>query len=422
MKKRKLAVLTAACLMGAVVAGCAENGDNKEQENTADASGEATSEDVTAEEVEENEEGAEAGEAGEAAAEPVTVFGEDAYISYYNLDEYVKLGEYEGVEIKVEPVDVTDEEVDNEITANYLSRITEEVEGKAVENGDIANIDYEGKYADSGEAFEGGTAQGYDLTIGSGSFIAGFEEGLIGAEVGQTLDLNLTFPEDYHSEDLAGKDVVFTVTVNSIKAPAKEVTDDNVGSLAIEGVETVADLKAYVKNDLTATEQNKYDNQVSNDAMQAAVDNAEFLQDFPQPLVDRYVQMYENSLNYNAQMMSYYTGQTMTGDEYLEQYLSIQGEDTQDLDSYKNKVAVDQLKSTFTAYAIAAEQNFEVAAEDIDNEINTALASSGYSSIEEYVQNYTDTVGMDVRQLVEESIIDEKAIQYVSQLAVVSAP
>ncbi len=160
--------------------------------------------------------------------------------------KYVTLVDYNSIE---KP---TDEQVEKEIQSVLQSKGTlQEVTGRAVQEGDTVNIDYEGKK--DGVAFEGGTAQGYDLKIGSNSFIDGFEDGLIGANIGETRDLNLTFPENYGNADLAGKAVVFTVKVNSIKEtkPA-ELNDEFVQSVS-QTSKTVDEYKAEVKKKLELT-------------------------------------------------------------------------------------------------------------------------------------------------------------------------
>ena len=143
-----------------------------------------------------------------------------------NLEDYVTLGEYKNI-----PVDMSSDTLKGYIDDLAKSDIENseayaEVKNGKVKNGDIANIDYKG--TKDGVAFEGGTAEGYDLEIGSNSFIEGFEDGLIGVAIGDTVDLDLTFPEGYQSEELAGKAVVFTVKVNSVKRPkeAKEAFSD----------------------------------------------------------------------------------------------------------------------------------------------------------------------------------------------------
>ena len=149
----------------------------------------------------------------------------------YNVSDYLKIDDDEYLNMTVQVASaqqVTDEEIDSEIAdsfyylEDYDDLVVKKEEG-TVENGDNVNIDYVGKK--DGEAFEGGTAEGQDLVIGSGSFIDGFEEGLIGKEIGSTVDLNLTFPEDYGVEELNGADVVFTVTINYV-SQMPEITDE----------------------------------------------------------------------------------------------------------------------------------------------------------------------------------------------------
>ncbi len=139
---------------------------------------------------------------------------EDRLIYNIKLDRYIELGEYMGIKVNTKAQsfkDTYDEYISSDVEAGGF--YVQKTEG-TVADGDTANIDYEGKK--NGVAFDGGTAEGFDLTIGSNSFIDGFEEGLIGKEIGSTVDLNLTFPEDYGSEDLAGQAVVFTVTINYV--------------------------------------------------------------------------------------------------------------------------------------------------------------------------------------------------------------
>lgn len=160
----------------------------------------------------------------------------------YDLKDYVeKLGEYTGLEYNEEDTAVKDEEIEAEVKA-FLSAYPERVEGRPVEEGDIVNIDFEGKK--DGVAFEGGTSKGFDLTIGSKRFIPGFEDGLIGKKIGETVDLDLTFPKDYDNEELKGAKVVFTVKINHIQAPLKEITDALVSQKT--EVKTVAAFKELI--------------------------------------------------------------------------------------------------------------------------------------------------------------------------------
>ena len=135
----------------------------------------------------------------------------------------IKIGQYKGLSISMEKAEVTEAEIEDEL-AYMASLYPVQVTGRPAKLGDVANIDYAG-YKD-GVAFSGGTAEGYNLTLGSGQFIAGFEDGVVGMEIGEERDLNLTFPEAYHSEELAGADVVFHVTLNSLSSADEVAIDD----------------------------------------------------------------------------------------------------------------------------------------------------------------------------------------------------
>ncbi len=162
----------------------------------------------------------------------------------------IKLGEYKGIELSIIDTTVTDDEVESQIQ-NMLTMYPNKVavEGRAVADGDTVNIDYEGKV--DGVAFEGGTAKAQDLVIGSGNFIPGFEEQLIGANKGETKDLNLTFPTEYHNADLAGKAAVFTVTVNDIFVNEPAVLDDAWVEKTTAGeYKTVSDYRDSIRKSL----------------------------------------------------------------------------------------------------------------------------------------------------------------------------
>lgn len=164
----------------------------------------------------------------------LTACGNKEYLKNIKAEKYVTLGEYKGITATAEKQEVTDELVEELIADSYLAAKAEKlpVTGRTVQEGDVVNIDFAG-YRD-GVAFEGGTAAGFDLTIGSGQFIAGFEEGLIGANIGDQLSLDLKFPDYYPGNpDLEGQPVVFEVTVNSIaESKNPELTDELVEELS----------------------------------------------------------------------------------------------------------------------------------------------------------------------------------------------
>lgn len=217
-----------------------------------------------------------------------------AWLDEIKASNYVKLGEYKGIEVtEADPV-VNDEE--KEAYISYLLKMNPD---RGVIEGDTVNIDYTG--TKDGTAFDGGTASGTNLTIGSGQFIEGFEEGLIGAKTGDTLELNLTFPEDYQSAELAGQDVVFSVTVNSIMAQEEqELTDEYVKGLAITDVNTVDEFNQYVSDMMMAQAQQTYDNNVETAIADAVIANCEFKKDPPQAMVDRYTTTLTENLTNQA--------------------------------------------------------------------------------------------------------------------------
>ncbi len=187
-----------------------------------------------------------------------------------------KLGKYKGIDLSVDKVEVTDEEVDAQVNSILASSPnSQDITDRAVENGDIANIDYEGKK--DGVAFDGGTAKGYDLHIGSGSFIPGFEDGVVGMKIGETKDIKLTFPEDYQSTELAGKEVVFTVKVNSIKVETPATLDDAWVEKYTNGKQkTVADFKESTRKEIEESKTMQVEFQAQNDAMKTIMDSSEF--------------------------------------------------------------------------------------------------------------------------------------------------
>ena len=210
--KKKLCMLVLALCMTASVTACGSKEDTK---SSTEAKKEDTKEESKQEDSQDNKEE----NSGEVTEDTRIVS-----VAPDEMDQYIKVGEYKGLDVQEDVQEVTDSDIDIQIQTNLSQNLVEvEDENAEVKNGDVVNIDYEGKK--DGVAFDGGTAEGFDLTIGSGSFIDGFEDGLIGAKKGETRDLNLTFPENYQAEELAGQDVVFTVKINAIKT-TPELTEE----------------------------------------------------------------------------------------------------------------------------------------------------------------------------------------------------
>lgn len=366
--------LAGAALLGALVTGC----------GNADAdTAESTQESVV-----------ESENAAEAETED---FGPEAYLSGINVADYVTLGEYTGVEVSVDAPVVTDEYLDSYIDYVLQSNMVKtEVTDRPVEEGDIVNIDYEGKI--DGVAFDGGTAQGYDLTIGSGAFIDGFEDGLIGAQSGETLDVNVTFPEDYRGEEVAGKDAVFTVTVNSISVESlPELTDEFVQGLDV-GVNTVEEYRQYAYDLLMEEEQNTHDSNAEVAILEAVMANSE-LQDPPEDMTNRYYSRMIDNMTYYASMYGY----------DLETFLSIQGTSEDAI----RESSVQAGQEIITMQAIAEAEGLSVTDEELDAEIESNAGSLGYDDVEEY------RASLDVEGY-REYMMSEKVLDFLLENAVVT--
>ena len=213
------------------------------------------------------------------------------------LKPEVKLGKYKGLNVKKDSVKVTKEEVEHEIEhlrSHYAENVVKE--GK-VENGDIAIIDFEG-FKD-GKAFDGGKGENYSLTIGSNTFIPGFENQIIGMAKGEEKDINVTFPEDYHSEELKGQPVVFKVKVNEIKeVKIPELDKDFFEDLGMEGIDSKESLEAQVKENIKARRDADAENKYIDELLEAAAKNVEV--DIPDVMIseeqDRILRQYEENL------------------------------------------------------------------------------------------------------------------------------
>lgn len=235
----------------------------------------------------------ESNKAGESSqSESLAVEG-SVVITDYNADDYVTICEYKNIPISIPAkVEYTDEEIDIQTQLTYYSYIeeTEGITDRPVELYDMVDIDYVGKK--DGVAFEGGTAQNHKLLIGSNSFIDGFEDGLIGVMPGETVDLNLKFPEAYHSAELAGQEVVFTVTVNFIG----QMHDEKVAGLGVEGITSVEDLRTYMEDAMTIPAQEEYNYNAGMEAMAYMMTNSQF-KELPPAIVEVNKQAYRDYLD-----------------------------------------------------------------------------------------------------------------------------
>lgn len=306
----------------------------------------------------------------------------------YDAGDYVSLGDYMNMEVTLDKdYQVTDDMVKNYVNNNVIANYPYYVESDktVVENGDVANIDYEGLL--DGEAFDGGTAQDYDLEIGSGSFIDGFEDGLIGAEVGKETDLNLTFPDDCGNSDLAGKEVVFKVTVNAIKEKQDitydTLTDEYVTYLSDKlgaSYETVNDLTSDIRTYLEE-QANSSRTQAIRSAVIAKLPEVCTVNALPDGLLDARMQEYLKKFE-----------DTYCKDTTLEDYLSSTYNTT--VDDFKTQVQSEietELDTQLILEAIAAVENIEFDEDGFNSYVSSLLSSYGYDSEDALYENYAQT-------------------------------
>lgn len=267
----------------------------------------------------------------------------------------VKLGKYKGVEYEIEEVNVTDEELNNEIDRlrnTYVDLVTVEREAK---NGDTVVIDYEG-FKD-GVPFEGGKADGHRLELGSGSFIPGFEDQLVGSKANDEKEISLTFPEQYHAEELAGKDVIFKVKVHEVQERVlPELDDDFAKDVSIPGVETVDDLKKRIKERLEQSKTNYAEQKADGELLEKIASETEV--DIPEVLVQEEQQNMLNQLASNLQQYGM----------SVDQYLSMMGQNPQEFVKGYEEDARKAVKNRLILTEVAKQEKLEPTDEDVANE------------------------------------------------------
>lgn len=303
----------------------------------------------------------------------------------------VKVNKYKGLNIKPEKVEVTDEEVNHEL-GHLLERYTELVtkDGK-VENGDIAIIDFEG-FKD-GVAFDGGKGENYSLEIGSNTFIPGFEEQVIGMEVNEERDLDLTFPEDYGAKDLAGAKVVFKVKVNEIKQKqARELDEDFFEDLGMEGIDSEDKLKEELKNSISAQKEMEAENAYVDKLLEAVSKNVEV--DIPEEMVNEEV----------TRLMGRFEEQMIMQGISLDIYYQFTGSTEEELRSQMEKEAFNNVLYRLMLEEIMTLEKVEVTEEETDKEA-TELAEKYQMSKEDFLEEFggLDMIQYDleVRKVVE---------------------
>ena len=304
----------------------------------------------------------------------------------------VKLGKYKGIELKKIEYNVTDADIDHELEhmADRNSRIVT-VEDRPVENGDITVIDFEG-FVD-GKAFEGGKAENHELTIGSNTFIPGFEEQLVGMKTGDEKDINVTFPEEYFSEELKGKNAVFKIKLHEIKKKELPKLDDDFAKDTSE-FDTLKELKNSIKEKLEHENKHRAEHETEDAAIKAVVDSAEI--DIPSGMIETEL---DNMIRDMETRMSY---QGMK----FEQYLQMIGKSMEDFRKENEEIAKSSVKTRLTLEAIVNAEKVEPKQEDVDSKLKEM--SEMYGQKEEDLKKNEQFVNY-----VKDSLKNEAVIKFI---------
>ena len=300
----------------------------------------------------------------------------------YDLSEYVKVGDYKGLDYSIAEVSVTDDEVDTEIDSRLQSAATTETvtEGK-VEDGDSINIAFAGTI--DGEEFEGGSSESYDITVGTTQMIDGFVEGLIGHEIGDNVILNLKVPDDYSNEDVAGKDVVFDVTINykSVKV-VPELDEDFVKENS--DVDTVDEYKEAVKEELLAQKESQADLDAKEALWNEIVASSEVISYPEEELEAANAAADEIEKQYKSQAESY----GMEWEDFLESYM---GSSQEDFEESKKQYAEETVLQEMVMYYIAREEGIEVTDKEYKEYLADSLETYGFTE-DTFKQSYGQTI------------------------------
>ena len=367
--KKKICMLVLALCMTASFTACGSKEDTK---SSAEAKNEDTKEDVKEEETQERKE----------ESEEVTEDTRIVSVAADEMEKYIKLGEYKGLDVQEDVQEVTDADVETQIETNLSQNPVEVTDENAeVKEGDVVNIDYEGKK--DGVAFEGGTAEGFDLTIGSGSFIDGFEDGLIGAKKGEIRNLNLTFPENYQAEDLAGQNVIFTVTVNAIKT-TPELTEEWVKDNT--EYDSVEKYKEGVRKNLEEINRETAKNTAMSNVWTTVMDSCEVIE-YPQEDIDQAMKLFEDNLNEYAKQ------QNMEPEAFLE----TQGMTREQFDEQNKSFSEYTVKQNLVVQAIMDAEKMTLADDRSEDAKKELAANYGVDDISDLVKEFgQETVNQSI--------------------------
>ncbi len=311
----------------------------------------------------------------------------------------VTLGEYKGLKVDKVSTRVTQKEVDEEIEKERERNArTVEVTDRAVQDKDQVLLDFEG-FVD-GEAFEGGKGEKYPLTIGSGAFIPGFEEQLIGAEIGKEMEVNVTFPEDYQAKELAGKAAVFKCTVQEIKVKELPELDDEFASDVSE-CETLDAYKAEVKKKIKERKEREGKEKKENQAVDAAIENAQM--DIPEAMIELQTK----------QMADDFARRIMQQGLTVEQYYQFTGMTEEKMMEEMKPQAEKRIKTRLVLEAIVAAENIEVSEERLEEELKKMA-----ESYQMEVDKLKEFMGENEKKQMKEDIAVQEAVTLIAEAAV----
>lgn len=309
----------------------------------------------------------------------------------------VKLGAYKDLEVSVEvSKEVTDEDVDAKLENERKNLAELVVKEGAAENGDTVVIDFVGSV--DGVEFDGGKGENHSLELGSGQFIPGFEDQLVGAKAGDEVEVKVTFPEDYQATDLAGKDAVFVTKVNEVKAKEVPALDDELAKDLDDEVDTLDELKAKYRKELEAAKEIAFDDAVEGAALDLAVENAEIVE-LPAEMVEDEVHRAMNEFMGNLQRQGISP----------EMYFQITGTTQEDLHKQYEADADKRVKTNLVIEAVAAAEGFDATEEEIQKEINDLAA--------EYNMEVSQVSSLLSPEMLKHDITMKKAVELITSSA-----
>ena len=319
------------------------------------------------------------------------------FTAVFQIKPEAELGKYKGVEIKKIEYKVTDEDIDHELghMQEHNSRLVS-VDDRPVEKGDIANIDFEG-FVD-GVAFDGGKAEGHDLEIGSNTFIPGFEDQVIGMKIDEEKDINVKFPDEYFSKDLAGKDATFKVKVNEIKKKELPELDDEFAKDVSE-FDTLKELKESIKEKQQKQNDERAKYETQDAVIKAVCENMKV--EIPSGMIETET---ENMLKDMEQRLAY---QGLK----LDQYLQIMGKTKEDMQKEYEPQAIEAIKSRLALEAVIKAEKIEVADIDVEEKMKEMAKNYGKENDEEFMKNE------NVINYIKKGLESEKALEFLVENA-----